>query len=131
MNIRWALEEESDTELSVSIFNVPKTLISPMSSDPDSYTPQEVAIGPYHYWRQGLYEMITYKLVQRKELVQAQRHIDGDHKFQYVVEQLKELELKIRACYLKFLNFSNETLAWMMAIDASFLLEFLQIYAIK
>ncbi|KAK9229555.1 hypothetical protein WN944_022518 [Citrus x changshan-huyou] len=39
-----------------------------MSSDPDSYTPQEVAIGPYHYWRQGLYEMITYKLVQRKEL---------------------------------------------------------------
>ncbi|ESR40756.1 hypothetical protein KPL70_020962 [Citrus sinensis] len=78
-----------------------------MSSDPDSYTPQEVAIGPYHYWRQGLYEMITYKLVQRKELVQAQRHIDGDHKFQYVVEQLKELELKIRACYLKFLNFSK------------------------
>ncbi|KAK9232423.1 hypothetical protein WN943_022669 [Citrus x changshan-huyou] len=79
-----------------------------MSSDPDSYTPQEVAIGPYHYWRQGLYEMITYKLVQRKELVQAQRHIDGDHKFQYVVEQLKELELKIRACYLKFLNFRTK-----------------------
>ncbi|KAH9715530.1 putative UPF0481 protein [Citrus sinensis] len=68
-----------------------------MSSDPDSYTPQEVAIGPYHYWRQGFYEMITYKLVQRKEL--------------------KDTSMGITT--------------WMMAINASFLLEFLQIYAIK
>ncbi|KAK9229560.1 hypothetical protein WN944_022523 [Citrus x changshan-huyou] len=127
INIRRTLEEEleTDTDIPVCIFSVPKTL---MFSDPDSYTPQEVAIGPYHYWRPELYEMERYKLAAAKR---AQRHIDGDHKFQYIVDQLKELELKIRACYHKFLNFSNETLAWMMAIDASFLLEFLQIYAVN
>ncbi|KAJ4718559.1 Plant protein of unknown function (DUF247) [Melia azedarach] len=127
INIRRTLEEEieDDIDLPVCIFSVPKFLIS---SDRDSYTPQEVAIGPYHYWRPELYEMERYKLAAAKR---AQKHIHGDHKFQYVVDQLKELELQIRACYHKFLNISNETLAWMMAIDASFLLEFLQIYAIK
>ncbi|KAJ4718548.1 Plant protein of unknown function (DUF247) [Melia azedarach] len=125
INIRRTLEEEVeiDIDFPVCIFSVPKFLIA---SDPNSYTPQEVAIGPYHSWRPELYEMERYKLAAAKR---AQRLIHGDHKFQYVVDQLKELQ--IRACYHKFLNFSNETLAWMMAIDASFLLEFLQIYAIK
>ncbi|KDO43084.1 hypothetical protein CISIN_1g044514mg [Citrus sinensis] len=127
INIRRTLEEalESDTDFPVCIFSVPKTL---RSSDPDAYTPQQVAIGPYHSWRPELYDMEMYKLTAAKR---AQRHINGDHKFQYVVDQLKELELKIRACYHKYLNFSNEALAWMMAIDASFLLEFLQIYTIE
>ncbi|KAJ4718560.1 Plant protein of unknown function (DUF247) [Melia azedarach] len=127
INIRQTLEEEkeNDIDFPVCIFSVPKLLIS---SDPHSYTPQEVAIGPYHYWRPELYEMERYKLAAAKR---AQKHIHGDHKFQYVVDQLKDLELQIRACYHKFLNINNETLAWMMAINASFLLEFLQIYAIK
>ncbi|KAK6795570.1 hypothetical protein RDI58_009024 [Solanum bulbocastanum] len=67
-----------------------------MVSDPDSYVPQEVALGPYYYWRPELYEME-----------------------------------RIRSCYHKYLNFNGETLAWMMAVDASFLLEFLRIYAVK
>ncbi|XP_031276530.1 putative UPF0481 protein At3g02645 [Pistacia vera] len=128
INIRRTLEEElelSDIEIPVCIFSVPKPL---RSSDPDSYTPQEVAIGPYHYWRPELYEMERYKLAAAKR---TQRNLHGDIKFQYVVEQLSELEPTIRACYHKFLDVSSETLTWMMAIDASFLLEFLQIYAIK
>ncbi|KAJ7013922.1 hypothetical protein NC653_003523 [Populus alba x Populus x berolinensis] len=52
-------------------------------------------------------------------------------KFQDLVEQLMKLESKIRACYNKYLNLNSETLAWMMAIDASFLLEFLQVYALR
>ncbi|KAK9232430.1 hypothetical protein WN943_022676 [Citrus x changshan-huyou] len=127
IRIRRTLEEalENNTDFPVSIFSVPKTL---RSSDPDAYTPQQVAIGPYHYWRPELYDMEMYKLAAAKR---AQRHINGNHKLKYVVDQLKELELKIRACYHKFLNFSNETVAWMMAIDSSFLLEFLQIYTIE
>ncbi|KAL9463025.1 hypothetical protein AB3S75_000937 [Citrus x aurantiifolia] len=127
IRIRRTLEEalENNTDFPVSIFSVPKTL---RSSDPDAYTPQQVAIGPYHYWRPELYDMEMYKLAAAKR---AQRHINGNHKFKYVVDQLKELELKIRACYHKFLNFSNETVAWMMAIDSAFLLEFLQIYTIE
>lgn len=34
--------------------------------DPDSYAPQQVAIGPYHYWRQELYEMERYKIASAK-----------------------------------------------------------------
>lgn len=127
INIRRTLEAEleDDNEIPVSIFNVPKTLLS---SDPDSYTPQLVAIGPYHYWRPELYEMERYKIAAAKRV---QKKLHNNLQFEDLVEQLKRLDPKIRASYHKLLDFSNETLAWMMVIDASFLLEFLEIYAMK
>ncbi|KAK8584730.1 hypothetical protein V6N13_138680 [Hibiscus sabdariffa] len=127
INIRRTLESEleDENEIPVSIFNVPKTLLS---SDPDSYTPQLVAIGPYHYWRPELYEMERYKIDSAKR---TQKNLVNNLQLDDLVEQLQRLAPKIRACYHKLLNFSNETLCWMLAIDASFLLEFLQIYAMK
>lgn len=126
IQIRRTLEEEleDDYEVPVSIFNVPKGLLV---SDPDSYTPQEVALGPYHHWRPELYEMERYKLAAAKRTHKQLQSL----KFKNLVDQLIQLEQRIRACYHKYLDFNGETLAWMMAIDASFLLEFLQIYAIK
>ncbi|XP_050235176.1 putative UPF0481 protein At3g02645 [Mercurialis annua] len=127
IHIRRTIEEEfeNECEVLVSIFNVPKLL---MLASPDSYTPQEVAIGPYHYYRPELYEMERYKLAAAKT---TQKQLRNNIKFQYIVDQLTELELLVRASYHKFLDFSPDTLAWMMAIDGSFLLEFLQIYAIR
>lgn len=60
IQIRRTLDEELDefSEVPVCIFNVPKPL---MVTDPDSYVPQEVALGPYHYWRPELYEMDRYR----------------------------------------------------------------------
>ncbi|XP_048129770.1 putative UPF0481 protein At3g02645 [Rhodamnia argentea] len=126
IQIRRTLEEEleDETEVPVSIFSVPKVL---MSSDPDLYTPQQVAIGPYHHWRPEMYEMERYKLAAAKRSQKQFQRI----KFQNLVEQLVKLEPRVRACYHKYLDVNGETLAWMMAIDASFLLEFLQVYAIK
>lgn len=124
--MRRTLDEEleEDTEIPVSIFSVPKSLLA---SDPDSYVPQQVALGPYHHWRPELYEMERYKLAAAKR---TQKHFQTI-KFHHLVDQLVKLESRIRACYHKYLDFSCETMAWMMAVDASFLLEFLQIYTIK
>jgi len=126
IHIRKTLEEEleEDGEFAVSIFSVPKLL---MASDPDSYVPQQVAIGPYHYWRPELYEMQRYKIAAAKRF---QKHLQSC-KLETLVEQLTMLEQRVRACYHKFLDFNGETLVWMMAVDASFLLEFLQVYAMQ
>jgi hypothetical protein len=130
IQIRRALEEEpedddaDDAEAPVSIFNVPKALLA---SDPNSYTPQEVALGPFHCLRQELYEMERYKLAAAKTTQKQLQCL----KFQNLVDQLIKHEPRIRACYHKYLDFNSETLAWMMAVDASFLLKFLGIYAIE
>ena len=126
INIRRSLDEELEEEIDVPvcIFNVPKTL---MSTDPESYIPHLVALGPYHYWRPELYEMERYKLAAAKRSQKQLRCL----KFHALVDQLIKLEPRIRACYHKYLDFNGDTLAWMMAIDASFLFEFLQIYALK
>jgi hypothetical protein len=129
IQIRQALEQvqEDDAaaaEAPVCIFNVPKALLA---SDPDSYTPQEVALGPFHYLRPELYEMERYKLAAARS---TQKQLQC-RKFQNLVDQLIKLEPRIRACYHKYLDFNGETLAWMMAVDASFLLKFLGIYAME
>lgn len=130
IQIRRTLEEEleeENNEIPVSIFSVPKTLIA--SNHPESYTPQQVALGPYHHWRPELYEMERYKLsAARRILKRLSSKFDT---FQAIVDQLIKLEPRIRACYHKYLDFSGETLAWMMAVDAAFLLEFLEIYSVK
>ncbi|XP_045830688.1 putative UPF0481 protein At3g02645 [Trifolium pratense] len=127
IHIRKTLEEEfeeEDGELSVTIFNVPKLL---MASDPDSYIPQQVAIGPYHYWRPELYEMQSYKLAATKRFLKSLQTLKLDN----LVDQLTKLEQRVRACYHKYLDLNGETMVWMMIVDASFLLELLQIYAIQ
>ncbi|KAM3700123.1 hypothetical protein ACB098_05G074200 [Castanea mollissima] len=126
IQIRRTLEEELEEtiEVPVCIFYVPKAL---MVSDPESYTPQQVALGPYHYWRPELYEMQRYKLAAAKRSQKQLKCLC----FQNLVDQLIKFEPRIRACYHKYLDFNGETLAWMMGIDASFMLEFLQIYAIQ
>ncbi|KAF5179460.1 putative transmembrane protein [Thalictrum thalictroides] len=125
VQIRRTLEEElEDEDIPVCIFNVPKAL---MSSKPEVYIPQQVAIGPYHYWRQELYEMERYKVAAAKR-TQKRLHTLNFH---HLVDQLTKLEPRIRGCYHKYLDFNGETLAWMMAVDLSFLLEYLQTYVIK
>jgi hypothetical protein len=126
IKIRESLDKdlEDDGEFFVSIFNVPKSL---MGSDPYSYIPQQVAIGPYHFWRQELYEMERYKIASTKRF-QIQLH---SLKLDHIVDQLIRLEHRVRSCYHKYLNFNVETLMWMMVVDASFLLTFLEVYTIQ
>ncbi|XP_052182027.1 putative UPF0481 protein At3g02645 [Diospyros lotus] len=56
----------------------------------------------------------------------TQKQHPQDFKFQHFVDELAKLEPRIRRCYHKYLDFNGETLAWMMAVDAAFSLEFIQ-----
>ncbi|PON71305.1 hypothetical protein PanWU01x14_074450 [Parasponia andersonii] len=126
INISRILEEalEEKGEVAVSIFNVPKTL---MSTKPEAYTPQLVALGPYHRRRPELFEMERYKLTSAKRV---QKNF-GQSKLRDLVRCFEEKDTYIRGYYHRFLEFDEETLAWTLAIDAAFLLEYLQTYSAK
>ncbi|XP_073117050.1 putative UPF0481 protein At3g02645 [Elaeis guineensis] len=126
IHIRQVLEEEfdSDDEYPISITTVPKLLLC---SKPENYIPQYIAIGPYHHHREELHDMERYKLSAAKRTQNQLSNL----KFQNLVDLIAKLEHRIRAHYYRYLKYSGETLAWMMAIDASFLLEFLQIYSVN
>ncbi|KAG6499943.1 putative UPF0481 protein At3g02645 [Zingiber officinale] len=125
IQIRHSLEDVDDSDdvgIPVSVFNVPKSL---QVTKPEAYIPQLIALGPYHHWRPELYEMERYKLAAVRRTKKQFHTI----KLHHLVQQFTKLEHKIRAHYHRYLDLSGETLAWMMAVDASFLLEFLQVYA--
>ncbi|KAL0425131.1 UNVERIFIED_CONTAM: hypothetical protein Sradi_1047900 [Sesamum radiatum] len=126
IHIRRALEEEleEEPETPLSIFTVPKPLVA---IRPDSFIPQQVSIGPYHYTRPEIHEMERYKLAAARRNQKDYKNL----KLQALVDLLVGFERRIRACYNKYLNYNGETLTWMMAVDASFLFEFLQVCAVK
>ncbi|XP_062163780.1 putative UPF0481 protein At3g02645 [Alnus glutinosa] len=122
--IEEGLEESDEEGVPVSIFSVPKSLIS---FKPEAYIPQLIALGPYHHQRLELFEMEHYKLTSAKRLQKNLHPI----KFCHLVNHIAESDSTLRACYHRFLEFDRETLAWMFAIDTSFLLEYLHTYSAK
>lgn len=95
--IRKTLDEELEevSDIPVCIFNVPKIL---MASDPDSYVPQQIALGPYHYFRPELYEMEKYKLAAARRM---QNQLETQQ-FEYLVKKLRNIESRTRACYHRY-----------------------------
>ncbi|KAJ3677265.1 hypothetical protein LUZ60_002989 [Juncus effusus] len=114
-------ELEESLGVSVSVFDVPKQL---RELKPEAYSPQFFALGPYHQHRPELRDMERYKINAAKRAEKCFKEIQFDH----LTELFVKLESMIRAPYHRFLNFNEQTLAWMMAIDACFLLEFLENY---
>eukprot|EP01018_Ginkgo_biloba_P015793 Gb_20047 [translate_table: standard] len=115
-------EVEEEEKVSASIFNVPKQY---GAIKPEAFIPQVVSIGPYHHWRSELYEMERYKLTAARRI---QKRLIKGKRFLSVVEEFHKYEWQIRSCYHKYIDHSGETLAWLMALDASFLLQCLQFF---
>ncbi|KAG0487721.1 hypothetical protein HPP92_009816 [Vanilla planifolia] len=122
-SLQHEIEEEEENNL-ISIPAVPKPL---QCGSLAAYIPQTIAIGPYHQLRAELNDMARCKLSAAKRIRQQLR----GRKFQDIIDAFITTEHKIRAHYQRYINFNVETLAWIMAIDACFLLEFLQFYAFK
>ncbi|CAI9100927.1 OLC1v1038118C1 [Oldenlandia corymbosa var. corymbosa] len=109
----------------VCVFEVPKTV---SVQKPEAYTPQLIALGPYHHLRPELYQMERYKLAAIKELSTPEQIFN----FQtLVINKMKEIDPYIRACYNKFMDYDQDTLAWIMAIDGCFFLHMADSYLIR
>ncbi|GLJ35851.1 hypothetical protein SUGI_0719640 [Cryptomeria japonica] len=115
-------EKGEEKDIRVSVFGVPKELLT---VKPEAYIPQCVSIGPYHHLRPQLFEIERYKVAAARRF---EKTLTGYCKFESVVEELKKYDWQIRNCYHKFLEYKEEDLAWLMALDGSFLLECLQFY---
>ncbi|GAB2300266.1 hypothetical protein Dimus_034301 [Dionaea muscipula] len=131
---RWVIEirnffEEEEIDdgndiVPVSIFYVPNTI---KAMKPEAYSPQLIALGPYHQWCEELYKLEKYKLVSAKR-VQA-RFKTTTLQLQRLIDKLMKMEPRIRGSYHdSFIHVNGETLAWVMAIDGIFLLDFLHTY---
>ncbi|XP_022156851.1 putative UPF0481 protein At3g02645 [Momordica charantia] len=110
-------------ESPISIFQVPDSI---RNDSPEAFTPRRVALGPYHHFRSELLNLELYKLSRAKK-VKDQIELAEFHKL--VSDKLKPLELKIRACFDKYLEVGCEALAWIMLIDGLFLIHSLRIFA--
>ncbi|XAR62510.1 hypothetical protein NMG60_11017291 [Bertholletia excelsa] len=102
----------------ISIFRVPQAL---KALKPEAYTPQLLGLGPYHHFRDDLYELERMKLAAVKGVEKEYKAIEQ------LVEKLRgeDIELRIRASYHKYLEMEDDALLWLMTIDGIYLLEFL------
>uniref|UniRef100_A0A0E0LRN8 Uncharacterized protein n=1 Tax=Oryza punctata TaxID=4537 RepID=A0A0E0LRN8_ORYPU len=123
--VRESMAERAAEELgaaAVKVFDVPKVL---RSTRPEAYAPHHFALGPYHCRRPELRDMERYKLAAAKR---AEKLFAAGRKFDDLVRRFYDNHEKILAPYHRLLELNEQTLAWMMAIDTCFLLDFLESY---
>ncbi|KAI3443926.1 hypothetical protein Pfo_000591 [Paulownia fortunei] len=127
---RWVIEmyktfqerqEGIDFDTPPCVFRVPKSLTQ---TKPEAYAPQQVGLGPYHHLRPELYTM------QRKKVAAVMKFLNAEQlpNFQQVVEALMQWEPYVRGSYDQYLDLQPKTLAWIVAIDAIYLLQLLKNY---
>ncbi|XP_022150000.1 putative UPF0481 protein At3g02645 [Momordica charantia] len=112
---RNTLDAASQTP--ITVFQLPASVCD---GDPEAFLPRRVAVGPYHHFRPELFKMDLFKLGK----VKNQKWGPQLH---HLLDQIKPLDLKIRASFDQPLEMDAETLSWVMLIDGLFLLELLQI----
>ncbi|XP_023535329.1 putative UPF0481 protein At3g02645 [Cucurbita pepo subsp. pepo] len=114
--LRMALETPT------SIFKLPDSVTK---ENPQAYSPSRLLLGPFHELSHELHKMEIFKLEQAK--VTKERFQLPE--LTLMVDQLKELEVPIRASYGANLAIGSDALASRILIDGLFLIWLLQIYA--
>ncbi|GLJ23649.1 hypothetical protein SUGI_0447870 [Cryptomeria japonica] len=109
----------------VTIFNVPKILVDLKR---DSYLPRVVSIGRCYHQATDLYGMDAHKLRAAQRMI---KRLPGKTDINSVLSEIEKMDGQIRDRYEKIINCNSETLAWMMLLDGSFLLELLRTLAGK
>ncbi|XP_076933205.1 putative UPF0481 protein At3g02645 [Bidens hawaiensis] len=112
-------EDEGGDDISdipVCVFNVPKAT---SRFKPEAYVPLAIALGPYHHFETHLYQMERFKVAAVKAILTMDQVLAFES---LVINRLIEKEPVIRACYHKYINVQDDTLAWIFAIDGLFLI---------
>ncbi|GLJ34775.1 hypothetical protein SUGI_0699910 [Cryptomeria japonica] len=110
----WRVSEK------VCIYRVSKSITK---YKPEVYIPLVVSFGPYHHKaNHELSRMDEHKL----EAVNRMLIRLGTKDVAKLIGEIQRLDPKIRECYEEPINMDGETLSWMFAMDACFILEFLR-----
>ncbi|XP_024964436.1 putative UPF0481 protein At3g02645 [Cynara cardunculus var. scolymus] len=104
------------SDVPVCVFNVSKAI---SRFKPEAYVPQAIALGPYHHFETHLYQMERYKVAVVKAFLNPGQVLSFEP---LVIDRLRKIDPMIRACYHKYLDLDDDTLAWIVAIDGLFLL---------
>ncbi|XP_017979849.1 PREDICTED: putative UPF0481 protein At3g02645 [Theobroma cacao] len=116
------LDLESDYEMPVCIFLVPKPLVD---VKPEAYRPQLIALGPYHHFQPELYEMEHYKLAAVKRAITPVFQLS---EFENLIEEIVKQVPHICKCYRGLTAPNHDIISWIMAIDGLFLLDLLNTF---
>ncbi|XVF78073.1 hypothetical protein PTKIN_Ptkin14bG0099100 [Pterospermum kingtungense] len=114
------LDLEKDDDTPVCIFRVPKSLVD---VKPEAYTPQLIALGPYHHCHPELYEMERQKLAAVKR---AFKPVFELKEFKKLIQEFEDqVAAKACKCYRGLTTHNHCFIAWITVIDVLFLLELL------
>ncbi|CAN0875171.1 Putative UPF0481 protein At3g02645 [Linum grandiflorum] len=112
------LGPQSITQNLSSIFKVPTSI---SAAKPQSYTPQLVGLGPFHHFQRRLYPNEPIKLAGAHLALKRFNVPD----LPTLIHQILPLLPNIRLFYDIHLHISDNTLAWLLAIDGMFVAEML------
>ncbi|GLJ20110.1 hypothetical protein SUGI_0364930 [Cryptomeria japonica] len=101
----------------VFIYKVPRSI---KDCKPEAYAPLVVSLGPYHHNREPiLSSMDELKVKTVQKMLQTFKKDVAE-----LVEKIGELDTEIRKFYEEKIHYDKETLSYMLAMDACFILEF-------
>ncbi|KAH9290467.1 hypothetical protein KI387_034584 [Taxus chinensis] len=109
----------------VSIYTVPDFLLHLKQN---AYVPQMVSIGPLHHGNTTLSPMLTHKIHAVDTMFRRFRSPGATNsEFEdQVIAPIMALVPNVRECYQQEILFDDETLAWILTLDACFILKILR-----
>ncbi|CAL1380262.1 unnamed protein product [Linum trigynum] len=128
---KWRLHTRENVKLDLD--SIIQTLLCAVQvpdhlrqTKPEAYTPQLIALGPFHHFRPELYQIEPLKLATAKRALHRFNGVNGGLEgFVSEVCRPSGLLPRIQAYYGRHLDVEDETLAWIVAIDVLFLVEVL------
>ena len=84
----------------------------------EAYTPQVVSIGPFHHKNKRFKVIEEHKERYFRSFMKRSKI-----KSEYLVDNIRKMEKRIRGCYEEIIDLSSDRFVKMILVDASFILE--------